>query len=205
MPAKLPEEFEDRVRACIAGFQRIAVEDESLVPAAVAIALSANRRGRPTFLLTRRAATLRRHAGQWALPGGTRDCGESAAATAVRELWEEVGVPAADVEYVGLLDDYVTRSGYVITPVVLLVPPMVQLRPNPDEVAGVYRIPVAQLSSAGSLLIEQRGEATTLRLRILGRLVNPPTAAILHQFAELVLHDRHTRVGHFVQPLFTWS
>jgi hypothetical protein len=99
----------------------------------------------------------------------------------------------------------VTRSGYLITPVVLLLPPVGRLRPNPDEVAGAHRVPLAVLEGPGSPILGDAGGEATLRFRILGRLINPPTAAILHQLSELLAHGRATRVGHFAQPRFTWT
>lgn len=204
MPPELSPEFLDRVRTRLARFQRRAVEDGKLVRAAVAVVLLPNRPGQPSFLLTRRTATLQRHAGQWALPGGRRDAGESAAAAAVRELWEELGVPSTRLEQVGLLDDYVTRSGYAITPVVIVASSIARLRPNPAEVAAAYRIPIETLTLPGMPIIGEQDGAVTLRLRILGRYVHPPTAAILHQLAEVVVHGRETRVDHFAQPRFTW-
>lgn len=179
----------------------MAIEPAGGVPSAVGIVVTPDRLGRPCFVLTRRSADLRRHAGQWALPGGRCDPGESAAEAAVRELGEELRVPAAEVEPVGMLDDYLTRSGYVITPVVLVARQWVRFDPNPLEVAVAYRVPLEVLVP----ILGEDGEEPTVRFRIRGRLVNPPTAAILHQFAELFLHGRHTAVGHFVQPRFTWS
>jgi 8-oxo-dGTP pyrophosphatase MutT (NUDIX family) len=205
VPADLTPEFRETVRTRLAAFPRQAAPGAGLIPAAVAVALLANRAGTPSFLLTRRAADLRRHAGQWALPGGRLDAGESPAAAAMRELWEEVGVPETGVEVAGELDDYVTRSGYLITPVVLLLPPSPRLRPNPTEVAAAYRVPLAVLEASGNPIIQESGGATTLRFRILGRLLNPPTAAILHQLSEVAGHGRHARVAHFVQPQFTWT
>ena len=184
-------------------FARVAKPTAGLRPAAVAVALLPNRGGAPCFLLTRRAATLRGHAGLWALPGGRLDAGESAQAAAVRELGEEVGVPAAGVEHAGLLDDYVTRSGYLITPVVLLLPPVTRLRPNPAEVAGAHRVPLAVLDGPGMPILGAAAGEPTLRFRILGRLINPPTAAILYQLSKIVAHGRTTRVEHFAQPRFT--
>jgi 8-oxo-dGTP pyrophosphatase MutT (NUDIX family) len=201
VPTELPAEFERVLRAHLAGFRRVVVEDDSLVPAAVAIVLLAGHRGRPAFLLTRRTPTLRRHAGQWALPGGRSEPGESAVEAAIRELWEEVGIPAEAVESIGLLDDYATRSGFVITPVVLLARSLLELAPNPDEVAAAYRVPIDRLRP----ILQEHPEGPLLRLRLLGRLINPPTAAILHQFGELALHGRHTPVDHFLQPRFTWA
>src|SRR5438105_12743718 len=121
----------DLVRARLAAFPRLEASASGLVPAAVAVALLPNRNGVPCFLLTRRAARLRRHAGQWALPGGRFEDGESAATAALRELAEEVGLtPGADA-VLGLLDDYGTRSGFVITPVVVWGSTGVELAPDP--------------------------------------------------------------------------
>src|SRR5204863_8525771 len=86
-------------------------------PAAVAIVLVPDDDGRACFLLTRRAATLRAHARQWALPGGRIDAGESAEAAALRELAEEVGLTLHADAVLGRLDEYPTRSGFVITPI----------------------------------------------------------------------------------------
>jgi 8-oxo-dGTP pyrophosphatase MutT (NUDIX family) len=205
VPADLTPEFREAVRTRLAAFPRQSVAGGSLNTAAVAVALLANRAGAPCFLLTRRAAQMRRHAGQWALPGGRLDPGESPPAAAMRELWEEVGVPDTGIEVAGELDDYVTRSGYLITPVVLLLPPSPRLRPNPSEVAGAYRVPLAVLEASGNPIVQESAGSTTLRFRILGRLINPPTAAILHQLSEVALHGRQTRVAHFLQPQFTWT
>ena len=201
MSADLPDEFRESARQRLKGFTRQTLGGEGLAPAAVDVVLLPNRPGRPCFLLTRRAATLRRHAGQWALPGGRRDPGEPAAAAAVRELGEELGVPASEVEVAGELDDYVTRSGYVITPVVLLAAPIARLRPNLAEVAAAYRVPLEVLAVP---MPQKSAGGETVRYRVLGRVLNPPTAAILHQLAELVLNGRTVRVGHFAQPEFTW-
>ena len=205
MAADLPPGFREAVRERVAGFPRVAAAAAGLTPAAVAVALLPNRTGAPCFLLTRRADALRRHAGQWALPGGRLDAGEGPAEAAVRELEEELGVPGRAVEQVGLLDDYVTRSGYLITPVVVLLPALPHLRPNPAEVAAVHRVPLAVLAGPGMPILGAAGGEPTLRFRILGRLINPPTAAILHQLSELVAHGRATRVGRFAQPRFTWT
>ena len=201
MSADLPDGFRESARQRLKGFARQIAGGEGLAPAAVAVVLLPNRPGRPCFLLTRRAATLRRHAGQWALPGGRCDPGEPAAAAAVRELGEELGVPASEVEVAGELDDYVTRSGYVITPVVLLAAPIARLRPNLAEVAAAYRVPLEVLAVP---MPQTPAGGETVRYRVLGRVLNPPTAAILHQLAELVLNGRTVRVGHFAQPEFTW-
>ena len=139
--------FDDTTRRNIAelcaAFPRVPSGEavSGLKRAAVAIALTeAEAGGGTTFLLTRRAATLRSHAAQWALPGGRCDLGETPAQAALRELHEELGVGLGEGDVLGLLDDYPTRSGYLITPVVVWVGTSADLVPNPAEVASVHRI-----------------------------------------------------------------
>ena len=115
--------------------------------AAVAVTLVDDEQGRPCFVLTRRAAKLRRHAGQWALPGGRVDQGEDVVTAALRELDEEVRLQCDPSAVLGLLDDYPTRSGFVITPVVVWGGAGVELKGDPNEVAAVYRIPLEDLNS----------------------------------------------------------
>ncbi|HEX3963877.1 MAG TPA: CoA pyrophosphatase [Trebonia sp.] len=104
----------DTVAARVAGFARVAVDRPELKQAAVAVCVT-EVADTPSLLLTRRAARLRSHPGQWALPGGRRDAGESAVQGALRELAEEVGLRLGSEAVLGVLDDYVTRSGYVMT------------------------------------------------------------------------------------------
>ncbi len=96
------------------------------------------------LLLTRRAAGLRSHRGQWALPGGRCDEGETPVVAALRELHEELGLELGPDDVLGLLDDYPTRSGYLITPVVVWAAKGAVITPNPDEVASVHRIALAR-------------------------------------------------------------
>lgn len=111
-------------------------------PSSVLVALT-ERGGENAVLLTRRAATLRKHGGQYAFPGGRRDEGDAdAVATALREAQEEVGVEARDVRVLGLLDDYITTSGYVVTPVVGWIPHPYPYRPNAAEVDLVLELPL---------------------------------------------------------------
>ena len=96
------------------------------------------------LLLTRRSAQLRKHAGQWAFPGGRLDPGETVVEAALREMHEEVGVNIGADEVLGQLDDFVTRSGFVMTPIVVWGGAQLETHPNPDEVASVHRIPLTE-------------------------------------------------------------
>src|SRR5881397_2255965 len=99
----------------LAAFERRGLPVDGRRPAAVAVVLLSDDAGRACFLLTRRAAGLRKHARQWALPGGRLEPGESAVDGARRELAEEVGLALDADAALGLLDDYPTRSGFLIT------------------------------------------------------------------------------------------
>jgi 8-oxo-dGTP pyrophosphatase MutT (NUDIX family) len=160
----------------------------------------------PALLLTRRAATLASHAGQWALPGGRIDAGESAEAAALRELHEEIGLQLAPGAVLGRLDDYATRSGYLITPIVVWAGAARTLALNAAEVASLHRIPVAELLREDAPLLNQvRGAAhPVLRMPVGQGWIAAPTAAFLYQFRELCLLGRPTRVAHFDQPAFAW-
>ena len=160
----------------------------------------------PALLLTRRAEGLSSHAGQWALPGGRIDGDETPEQAALRELHEEVGLSPAAAAVLGRLDDYATRSGYLITPVVVWLGPARDVAPNPAEVAGVHRIPASELLRADAPILNQvRGaEHPVLRMPVGERWIAAPTAAFLYQFRELCLLGRPTRAAHFDQPAFAW-
>ncbi|WP_326534810.1 NUDIX hydrolase [Pseudorhodoferax sp.] len=162
---------------------------------------------RPAVLLTRRAATLRRHANQWALPGGAMDEGEAAEAAALRELHEETGLALAPEAVLGRLDDYVTRSGYAITPVVVWGGAVPALAPNPQEVASVHRIRLQELMRDDAPILNRipQSEHPVLRMPVGASWIAAPTAAILYQFREVGLAGRDTRVAHFEQPVFAWK
>jgi 8-oxo-dGTP pyrophosphatase MutT (NUDIX family) len=197
-------ELLDRARRNLAAFARAEVELPELRPAAVAVVLVDG--DEPCFLLTRRAPRLRAHAGQWALPGGRIDEGEDAAAAARRELEEELGLALGDEAVLGLLDDYPTRSGYAITPVVLWTGPAPPLRPNPAEVAAVHLVALSELDhpDCPRFVTIPEVDAPVIQVPLLGNRIHAPTAAVLYQLREVVLHGRATRVSHFAEPVFAW-
>ena len=196
-------ELRARAAERLAAHERIAVDDPELRQAAVVVAIVSDDEGRACFLLTRRQPRMRAHAGQWALPGGRVDPGESLTEAALRELQEEVGVEGATV--LGLLDDYPTRSGYRITPVVAWIEADTELVANPVEVAAVHRVPLAELTRPdGPRFLDgiSDAEGPVIQVPIGDHLIHAPTGAVLHQFSEVVLRGRTTRVAHFDEPPF---
>src|ERR1700726_3569318 len=145
--------FDDATRrniaASCAAFARLPESEPApaLKRAAVAIVLvEADAAAEGTaLLLTLRAAGLRTHRSQWALPGGRCDEGETAIEASLRELHEELGLELGTSDVLGLLDDYPTRSGYLITPVVVWAATRAALSPNPTEVALVHRIALDEI------------------------------------------------------------
>ena len=158
------------------------------------------------LLLTRRSSRLRRHAGQWALPGGRLDAGETTRQAALRELQEEIGLSCAPDAVLGCLDDVVTRSGYAMTPLVVWAGAAADLVPNPDEVASIHRIPVTELmrDDAPILTSIDHSDQPELRMPVGQSWIAAPTASVLYQFREVCLLGRTTRVDRFEQPRFTW-
>ena len=205
--------FDDTTRRNIAelcaAFARAEPEEATpaLKRAAVTIALTEAEGGEGTaFLLTRRAPGLRAHAAQWALPGGRCDHGETQAAAALRELHEELGLELGESDVLGMLDDYPTRSGYLITPVVVWVSTAAAIAPNPAEVASVHRIELETIEREDAFSFTTIPESTrrVIRYRLRGRMIHAPTAALIYQFRE-VLAGRDTRVAELEQPVFAWK
>jgi len=195
-----------RSRAHLTAFERRGLALDGRRPAAVALVLLPDETGRACFLITRRAKTLRDHAGQWALPGGRVDAGETAERAVFRELDEEVGLALGADAVLGVLDDYPTRSGFVITPLVLWADRVDTLVPNPDEVAGIFRIPLADLEGPDvpRFISIPESDRPVIQLPLLGQLIHAPTAALVYQMREVVVHGRSTRVDHLEQPVFAW-
>jgi mutator protein MutT len=204
---RFDEGFLARARANLQAFERRGVAVDGRKAAAVAVVLVADEEGRPCFLLTKRAPTLRAHTGQWALPGGRVDVGETPEQAALRELDEEVGLRLPDGSSLGLLDDYPTRSGFVITPIVFWSDHLGPLTPNPSEVARLYRVPFADLERPDlpRLVTIPESDRPVIQLPILGALIHAPTAAVIYQMLEVVARGRSTRVDHFEQPVWAWQ
>jgi 8-oxo-dGTP pyrophosphatase MutT (NUDIX family) len=201
--------FRDQVARRCAAFSPLPVQETTarLKRAAVAIALveTADASGHAAFLLTKRAKGLRAHGGQWALPGGRCDQGETPLQSALRELQEEVGLSLGAGDMLGALDDYPTRSGYLITPIVLWAGKQPRLQPNPAEVASVHRIAIADIAEpdAVDFVAIPESDRRVVRVRMEGHFVHAPTAAVIYQFRE-VLAGRTTRVADLEQPVFAW-
>lgn len=199
-------ELLERARANLAAFDRRAVAVEGRKAAAVAVVLLPDHEGRGCFLLTKRAPTLRAHKGQWALPGGRMDAGESPEGAALRELDEEVGLRLGAGTALGLLDDYPTRSGFVITPVVFWADDPGALAPNPAEVARVHLVPLEDLDAPDMprFVSIPESDRPLIQFPLLGSLIHAPTAALIYQMREVVSHGRPTRVDHLEQPVWAW-
>ncbi|MFI6512666.1 MULTISPECIES: NUDIX hydrolase [Streptosporangium] len=197
------DELRPRIAANLSAFRRRSALPltEGLRHAAVTVCVLQDGAGRPYTIVIRRSAHGR-NAGQWALPGGRLDDGEDALAAAERELEEEVSVRG--VEVAGVLDDFVTDSGFVITPVVAFGGRQ-RPRGDPYEVASVHRVPLERFLAPGVPRWRIDEEGRSLLQMPLGPsiVIHAPTGAILWQFAEVALKGRDLRVAGVAQPHWT--
>jgi 8-oxo-dGTP pyrophosphatase MutT (NUDIX family) len=162
--------------------------------------------GGAAFLLCRRPSKMRRHPSQWALPGGRLDDGETPLDAALREVEEELGLRLMPDSVVGWLDDYATRSGFVITPVVLWCGADPALEPDPDEVLAVYRIGLkALLDGEPRFVAIPESDRPVVQMPLGNDLIHAPTGAILFQLRQVgLLGKAGERVNHLEQPVFAW-
>jgi 8-oxo-dGTP pyrophosphatase MutT (NUDIX family) len=162
-------------------------------PASVLLALIERPSG-PTVLFTERAAHLKDHAGQVSLPGGRLAQGESAAQAALREAHEEVGLAPTSVDVIGSLDEFLTGTGFTITPVVGIVTDGgFVATPDPREVAGVFEVPLGVILDRTALSVgyfERHGSRLlTYELHYGGRRIWGATAAVLRNFQDVILDE----------------
>lgn len=207
-PLTINDEFKQRILANLRKFDRREHPTDGLTSAAVAMVITSDADGLASFIITRRSARLKKHAGQWALPGGRMDPGETATETALRETREEIGVVLAKEQVLGLLDDYPTRSGFVITPVVIWGGHDLHLNPNEDEVTAAYTVPLRELEAPGVPTLQRIPESDrpviSIHFPTLSTRINAPTAALLYQLREVAIRGFDTRVDHYDQALFAW-
>lgn len=198
------DDLRRRIEGHLAGFERIALDVGDRRRAAVAVVVAPTADG-PAFLLTRRALHMRRGAGNYALPGGNVDPDEDPIDAALRETQEELGVTLTRAAVLGLLDDFVTLGGHVVTPVVMLSEQPVTLTPNPEEVHDAWLVPLTDLDHPRAPRREAHpdGGPSVLRMFARGSWINPPTAAWLYQFREVCLHGRPCRTDAIGQPNWT--
>lgn len=180
---------------------------DDLKHAAVAIVVSGTEIADGSITLTRRSIKLKTHRGQWALPGGRVDAGETIRQAALRELHEEVGLELNDDAILGLLDDYPTRAGFLITPVVVWGGEKPEFAANPAEVSSIHQISFAELNREDSpeFHIIEESPRPVVRMLVGDSYIHAPTAAVMYQFREVCLQGRSTRVDELEQPVFTWK
>ena len=163
--------------------------------------------GGAAFLLCRRAARLSSHSAQWALPGGRLDDGEGPVDAALREVDEELGIRFEMDSVLGMLDDYPTRSGYVITPVVVWGEADPDLRPAADEVQAVFRVGLHNLRREDSprYVDIPESDRPVVQVPLGNDLIHAPTGAVLVQFRWVALDGEiDRRVDRLEQPVFAW-
>lgn len=204
--AQLPvieQPYENASRAAVA----VTIVNIADDPGVYGISGNGNRRDEGAVILTRRASSLKNHAGQWSFPGGRQDPGETIEETALRELEEEVELSLTPAHIIGRLDDFKTRSGFVITPIVLWGGAGVEMNPDPSEVSSIHRIPIEELLREDAPLLDRipESENPVLMMPIGNSWIATPTGAILYQFREVAILGKQTRVSHFEQPYFAWS
>ncbi|MGH3766185.1 MAG: coenzyme A pyrophosphatase [Pseudonocardiaceae bacterium] len=186
-----PEEIRDALR----WLRRRRVRRRGVTRAAVAVTVVAGAAG-PAVLLTRHADALCGPLGELALPGGRADRWESAPSAARSRVAANLGIHLGPESVLGLLDDYLTPGRLAITPVVLWAGHIPEFLAQADLVA----VPLPDLDVEPVFVGSSESDGPVIRLPLHGEWLHAPTAAVLHQFREVVLHGRRTRVAHLQQP-----
>jgi 8-oxo-dGTP pyrophosphatase MutT (NUDIX family) len=188
-------------------FERRSHPHDGLKRAAVAVVVVDDGTGDGALVLTKRSSRLRAHTSQWALPGGRLDEGETPIDAVLRELSEEVNVSLSPDHVLGTLDDYPTRSGYLITPVVVWADPEIEMIANPDEVASIHRISFRELNRSDSpnFITIPESDRPVIQMLFNDSRVHAPTGAVMYQFREVGLHGRDVRVDQLEQPVWAWK
>ena len=135
------------------------------------------------------------------------DKGERPEDTALRELEEEVGLKLGEDRIIGRLDDYSTRSGFTISPVVVWGGTGLSLTANPKEVSAIHRIPLAEFMRPDAPILEPIPESDhpVLLMPVGNNFIASPTGAMIYQFLEVAILGKHKRVEHYEQPYFAWQ
>jgi 8-oxo-dGTP pyrophosphatase MutT (NUDIX family) len=198
------------LRERMAQFQPLEVASaDDLRPAAVGIVLGYWASALPLcFLLIQRSSALASHAGQYGLPGGKVQQGESFEQALIREANEEIGLDIGTQHIIGRMDDYSTRSGYSIRPFVVWYGAGLLPTPDPGEVACLLHIPVSALTGPAipTLLTYPGAEKPVIQLPLGGeRVIHAPTGAILFQFGQWVIRGTRVRSDAYSEPSFAWK
>lgn len=206
----ISDHLRSEVSSRLSSFDVEHVQRDDLRRAAVAVVIAPQSKGDEAgVLITLRPQTMNRHSGQYALPGGRLDSGESEQDAALRELEEELGLSLTEGDIIGRLDDFPTRSGFCISPFVMWTEDLATLRPDPSEVAQVHHLSFSELNSPKipRLVDSDVGDHPVLSAHFpsLGHYIYAPTAAILYQFREVAIRGQATRAAHFEQPTFAWK
>lgn len=185
----------------------VTIVDVSKEPDTVSLGCPQENRNSAALILTRRSLKLKHHSGQWAFPGGSQDPGETSEETALRELSEEVGLALSEDRILGRMDDFTTRSGFTITPVVVWGGAGVSLSANPDEVESIHRIPIEEFLREDAPILQPTSTSRhpVLMMPVGDTCIAAPTAAIIYQFREVAIRGIPTRVAHYEQPYFSWK